>query len=39
MLAKLERLPNKGPSVFIDPAGYQAFVNNGQQTFEKALAK
>ncbi|MDE1176690.1 MAG: subclass B3 metallo-beta-lactamase [Edaphobacter sp.] len=39
MLAKLKRYPQAGPGVFIDPAGYQAFVAQAQETFAKALAK
>lgn len=38
MLAKLKRYPQDGPRVFIDPAGYQAFVADAQQTFRKALS-
>lgn len=39
MLKKLERYPQDGPRVFIDPAGYKNFVADAQQTFEKALGK
>lgn len=39
MLAKLERYPQDGPRVFIDPAGYKKFVADAQKTFEQALAK
>jgi metallo-beta-lactamase class B len=39
MLEKLPRLQTEGPRIFLDPAGYQAFVSAGQATFEQALAK
>ncbi|GGH00031.1 subclass B3 metallo-beta-lactamase [Silvibacterium dinghuense] len=39
MLTKLKRYPQEGPRVFIDPAGYQAFVTEAQQYFEQELAK
>ena len=39
MSAKLARLPAEGPSVFIDPAGYAAFVAKAQSDFEKELTK
>jgi metallo-beta-lactamase class B len=39
MLAKLTRYGAVGPAVFIDPAGYKAFIDKGQATFEQALAK
>ena len=39
MLAKLARLPQVGPQVFIDPAGYQAFVAQGQASSAAALAR
>ena len=39
MLTKLERYPQDGPRVFIDPAGYKDFVTNAQRTFEQALTK
>lgn len=39
MLTKLKRYPGDGPRVFIDPAGYHAFVNEAQATFEHALAR
>ena len=39
MLSKLERYPAEGPRVFIDPAGYAAFVAKGQSAFEAELAK
>ncbi len=37
MLAKLRRLPQEGPRVFIDPDGYRQFVAAAQQTFDQAL--
>jgi metallo-beta-lactamase class B len=39
MLTKLQHYPQDGPSVFIDPVGYEHFVANAQKTFEQALAK
>ncbi len=39
MLTKLKRYPQDGPRVFIDPAGYKAYVADAQQTFEQALRK
>ena len=39
MLAKRKRYPQVGPRVFIDPAGYQAFVANAEANFRKALQK
>lgn len=39
LLTKLKRYPQEGPRVFIDPAGYKAFVANAQKTFEQALQK
>jgi metallo-beta-lactamase class B len=39
MLTKLKRYPQVGPSVFIDPAGYKAFVDDAQETFQKELSK
>jgi metallo-beta-lactamase class B len=38
LLAKLGDYPAEGPRVFIDPAGYQAFVEKAQRDFEQALA-
>ena len=38
-LTKLERYPQDGPRVFIDPAGYMDFIADGQRTFERALTK
>jgi metallo-beta-lactamase class B len=37
LLPKLARLQQQGPRVFIDPAGYQAFIADAQHTFEQAL--
>ena len=39
LLVKLRRYPQKGPRIFIDPAGYQSFVTDAQQEFEQALKK
>jgi metallo-beta-lactamase class B len=39
MLEKLERYPQDGPRVFIDPAGYKDFVTDAQRTFEQELSK
>ena len=39
MLTKLERYPQDGPRVFVDPAGYKDFVADAQKTFEQALTK
>jgi metallo-beta-lactamase class B len=39
MLTKLERYPQDGPRVFVDPAGYKDYVADAQKTFEQALAK
>jgi metallo-beta-lactamase class B len=39
MLQKLSRMPKEGDAVWIDPAGYQAVVDAGEQSFQKALAK
>jgi len=39
LLAKLQRYPKQGVQVFVDPAGYQAFVSSGERTFEEALDK
>jgi metallo-beta-lactamase class B len=38
LLDKLARLPTQGPSVWIDPQGYQEFIADGEKTFEAALA-
>ena len=37
MAAKYQRLSNRGPSPFIDPAGYRAFVQETQKEFEQKL--
>ena len=37
MLAKLKRYPQDGPRVFIDPAGYEQFIDHAQETFRKAF--
>lgn len=39
MFSKLKRYPKDGPRVFIDPAGYKAFVDGSQESFEDALKK
>jgi metallo-beta-lactamase class B len=39
LLPKLDRRPKEGTAVFIDAAGYQAFVTQAQRDFEAALAK
>lgn len=39
MLTKLNRYPQDGSRVFIDPDGYKEFVADAQETFEKALSK
>jgi metallo-beta-lactamase class B len=39
LLTKLQRFPTVGPRVWVDPNGYQAFVSEGETTFETALAK
>lgn len=39
MLDKLKRYPAEGEKVFIDPAGYEKFVNEGQAKFEAEVAK
>ena len=39
MLTKLERYPQDGPRVFIDPAGYKDFVAEARKTFEQALTQ
>ncbi len=39
MLAKLKRYPQDGPRVFIDPAGYQEFIADARETFEKEFRK
>ncbi|HZZ39508.1 MAG TPA: subclass B3 metallo-beta-lactamase [Acidobacteriaceae bacterium] len=39
MLTKLQHYHQAGPRVFIDPAGYKAFVADARQTFERALSR
>jgi metallo-beta-lactamase class B len=39
LLAKLERYPKEGPPVFLDHAGYEAFVNESEATFRDAVRK
>lgn len=39
MLTKLKSYPQDGPHVFIDPAGYKAFVADSQAKFDKALSE
>lgn len=39
LLEKLQRYPQKGPRVFIDPKGYRQFVISSQENFEKELSK
>ncbi|HEX2331344.1 MAG TPA: subclass B3 metallo-beta-lactamase [Candidatus Angelobacter sp.] len=39
MLTKLEHYPQDGPRVFIDPAGYRAFVVAAEKKFEQALSQ
>ena len=39
LLGKLSRLPSQGPSVWIDPQGYQRAVDQGEKTFNQALTK
>jgi metallo-beta-lactamase class B len=39
LLTKLKLYPQLGPRVFLDPAGYKAYVADAQKTFEQALAK
>lgn len=39
MAAKLEHYPKDGPRVFIDRAGYLAFIAQAQHNFEQALAQ
>jgi metallo-beta-lactamase class B len=39
MPAKLKRYAAEGPKVFVDPAGYAAFVDASQRDFEQELAK
>jgi metallo-beta-lactamase class B len=37
LLTKLQHYSQKGPSTFIDPVGYQRFVTESEQDFNKAL--
>ena len=37
MLTKLKRYPQDGPRVFIDPAGYEQFIDQAHETFRKAF--
>jgi metallo-beta-lactamase class B len=39
LLAKLGRYATEGPRVFLDAAGYRAFVADGRKDFEEALRK
>lgn len=39
LLTKLRRYSQEGPRIFIDPAGYQGFISDAQQEFERALKK
>lgn len=39
MLTKLKRYPQAGPRVFLDAAGYQKFVADAQENFQKAVTK
>lgn len=39
MLEKLRGYPQQGPRVFVDPAGYQEFVQDAQHTFDRALQR
>jgi metallo-beta-lactamase class B len=39
LLTKLKRYPQDGPHVFVDPKGYQEFVADAQETFQKALSQ
>jgi metallo-beta-lactamase class B len=39
MLTKLKRYSQAGPSVFVDPAGYQKCVDEAEETFRKALSE
>ena len=36
---KLKKLKPNGPNPFVDPAGYQAYVNRTEQAFQQELAK
>jgi metallo-beta-lactamase class B len=37
LLPKLDRIPKEGAAVFIDPAGYEAFISHAQHSFEATL--
>ena len=37
--AKLPRLAQSGPQIFLDAAGYQAFVTRNEEDFEAAMKK
>jgi metallo-beta-lactamase class B len=39
MLSKIARLPTEGPSVWIDPTGYQRTITQARKSFEDDLAK
>jgi metallo-beta-lactamase class B len=39
MLTKLKQYPHEGPRAFVDRKGYQKFVSDAQNTFEKELSK
>jgi metallo-beta-lactamase class B len=39
LLPKLQRMPQEGPAVFIDPAGYQKAVNEAQADFQAMYDK
>lgn len=39
LLGKLQRLPQQGLRVWIDPAGYQAAINTAESAFNKEYAK
>ena len=39
LLAKLQRLPQEGPTVWIDPQGYREAVDKAQAVFDTELAK
>ena len=39
LLTKLRSYAQKGPRIFIDPAGYHSFITTAQQEFEQALKK
>jgi metallo-beta-lactamase class B len=39
MLRKLQQYPKEGPRVFIDHAGYEAFVADAQRTFVQAVSE